>query len=466
MERIEGDARAGFVPGEYEMPVEGERHPVERKSPALRDVQPHRDRNLTVDAARYTSREWAELEWQRLWPKVWLCAGRLSDIPRKGCWLQFEFGVESILVVRGEGDAVHALLNVCQHRGHQLVSGDFGEGSQFVCGYHSWRYGLDGRNRHVTDRRFFREEALCGKLDMPSLRCETWGGFVFVNFDNDAIPLSEYLGEIADVLADYRIEDMAVVNDVVVQLECNWKTVLDAFSEAYHVHVTHPELMEAIEDKYLQHDFYAHGHSRQWVPNGIPSARLGEARLTEPLKYLLAEAGLDPSDFADRPGDVRPALREVKRRRDNPWGLDYSRFTDSQLTDSWAMNLFPNLQIIVQPEGVLFQRYIPDRNDPQKCRQHIMALAPRLGPGVRPPAYLGGSDVPDPDNRPERIRTSWDAPDLIDTIGLLLWQDVDTTRRCQRGMQSVGFDRVRFSEQETRNLHQFAEMDRYLFDEF
>ncbi len=451
-----------FYPGEYEMPVVGKRSPLERHSPALAEVQPHRDRNLTVDPARYTSVAEAEREWQRFWPKVWLCAGRVSDVPKVGSWFQFEFGLESVLIVRSGEDEISALLNVCQHRGNQLVTGDFGEVSQFICSYHSWRYDLEGRNRHITDRKYFKPGALCGKLDMPRIRCETWGGNVFINFDENAISLRDYLGEVIDLLDPYELDKMTIVQDVVVELGCNWKTVLDAFSEAYHVHITHPELMLGIEDKKLQHDFYPHGHSRQWVPIGTPSARLGARDITEVQRYMLVEAGLDPADFAGRPEAVRAAIQAVKRRPDNPWELDYSRLTDAQLTDSWTMNIFPNLQLIAQPEGFLMQRYLPDPHDPNRCRQHIMAVAPRMGPSVRPPAYLGVKEQQDLSARPARQHTRWDDPDLLDTIGLVLWQDVETTRRCQRGMQSRGFEAVRFSEQETRNLHQFAELDRYL----
>lgn len=457
------DMDAGsFKPGQYAIPLSSERTVLEAKSPPLGELQPHRDRNLKVHPARYTGSNEAELEWARLWPKVWLCAGRLSDVAEVGSWFQFRFGREAIIVVRSAADEVSALFNVCQHRGHQLVNGDFGSSQQFICGYHSWRYKLNGELRHITDRRYFKPEALCGKLDMTRLRCETWGGFVFVNMDPDAIPLREYLGPICDLLEPYGLDSLNIVKDTVVDLACNWKTVLDAFSEAYHVHATHPELMRGIEDKFLQHDFYPRGHSRQWVPIGVPSRRLNVKAITDVQEAMLVEAALDPEEYRDRPDDVRRAIQMVKRRPDNPWKLDYSQLTDAQLTDSWTMNIFPNLQLIAQPEGFLMQRYLPDPDDPNRCRQHIMALSPPLGEGTRPPAYLGVEQDADLSVRPVRSFTSWDAPDLQQQVGLLLWQDVEATRKCQEGMRSRGFEAVRYSEQENRNLHQHAELDRYL----
>lgn len=53
-----------------------------------------------IPKERYTTREFAELEWQRMWTKVWLMAGRASDIPEPGDYFTFEIGPESVLAIR------------------------------------------------------------------------------------------------------------------------------------------------------------------------------------------------------------------------------------------------------------------------------------------------------------------------------------------------------------------------------
>ena len=45
-----------------------------------------------LDPARYHSPEFMQLEWQRMWPKVWLLAGVTSDIPEAGDYFTFEIG--------------------------------------------------------------------------------------------------------------------------------------------------------------------------------------------------------------------------------------------------------------------------------------------------------------------------------------------------------------------------------------
>jgi phenylpropionate dioxygenase-like ring-hydroxylating dioxygenase large terminal subunit len=95
----------------------------------------------------------AAAEAEHLWPKVWQIACRLEEIPRAGDYYTYEILTDSIIVVRtGAGDSdVKAYHNVCPHRGTQLTQG-CGHTRQFVCPFHGWRFGLDGRNVKVVDR--------------------------------------------------------------------------------------------------------------------------------------------------------------------------------------------------------------------------------------------------------------------------------------------------------------------------
>ena len=99
-----------------------------------------------IPAERYTSRAFMQQEWDQMWTRTWLCAGPISDVAEVGQYFTFEIGRESILVVRSAADRVHALYNACQHRGSQVVTKPgCGRAGAFVCPYHLWTYGLDGR---------------------------------------------------------------------------------------------------------------------------------------------------------------------------------------------------------------------------------------------------------------------------------------------------------------------------------
>src|SRR5690242_298383 len=60
---------------------------------SLEAKQPPVDDGLDVpDPTRYYTRDFMELEWRRLWPRVWLLAGVASDIPEEGDYFVFELG--------------------------------------------------------------------------------------------------------------------------------------------------------------------------------------------------------------------------------------------------------------------------------------------------------------------------------------------------------------------------------------
>ena len=113
-------------------------------------------------------------------------------------------------------------------------------GPRIVCNYHLWSFNLDG-----SLTRVFRPE-LVGEVDIESLgllpvSVDTFGGFVWMHPDPEAAPLSEYLGlRSMALLTPYRMHEMTKVLDVREAIECNWKVVIDAFTEGYHIEGIHP----------------------------------------------------------------------------------------------------------------------------------------------------------------------------------------------------------------------------------
>ena len=138
-------------------------------------------RGHRLEGYRYTSREFAEQEWENIWTKVWLLLGREDEMPDPGDWQQEEVGRESILMVRQAGGSIKAFYNVCQHRGQRLVSEEKGHVRRFVCPYHSWAWNTDGTLDFVQDPNDFPEGNPCGKLLLEEVRCETFAGFIWIN---------------------------------------------------------------------------------------------------------------------------------------------------------------------------------------------------------------------------------------------------------------------------------------------
>jgi phenylpropionate dioxygenase-like ring-hydroxylating dioxygenase large terminal subunit len=115
--------------------------------------------------------------------------------------------------------------------------------SGFVCPFHGWRWSPEGENTFVFGRDIFSEELLDhAEIDLAPCRLETWGGCAFINFDDDAAPLRECLGPVADRLDARHIDKLKMDWWYATVLPTNWKLAMEAFMEGYHVMQTHPQL--------------------------------------------------------------------------------------------------------------------------------------------------------------------------------------------------------------------------------
>lgn len=412
--------------------------------------------------AGYFSREYMDLEWQKLWTRSWLIAGVVADLPDVNDYFLFDLGDESIIVTRTE-DGVRAFYNVCSHRGARLVNEERGNRKVFVCPFHAWSFENTGALRRITDQETFHPEVIEHRPGLCPVRCEVHAGIVFVCMDDDAPPLTEMLGLPEGYLEPYRIEDMRVVRHVRSEWGANWKVGVEAFYESYHLHVVHPETRGVMGDLNVQYDLYPHGASRMIVPLGQPSPRFHDQEsVNEGLAMMLRDAGVDPDAFEGTAADVRRAIQVGKRQRADRLGLDYSRFVDGQLSDSWATGIFPNVQIGCHPEAVFLMRFLPHESDPERFYYDTMTLLiPADDPNYTPPAWMGlpeGTDV----TGQTRPATEHYSIDEDAKLGLVLSQDADLLPVVQQGMRSRGFTGQLWSEQEQRLRHFHVELEHRL----
>ncbi len=413
---------------------------------------------------RYHDIEFARKEWTHMWRKTWSLAGLASDIPNTGDYFKYDVGPESFIVVRtGSGDHdISAFYNVCHHRGNRLVFDDFGSVDKFVCAFHLWSWNIDGSLLNIQDRETFREEVVCDNPPLTEVRCEIWQGLVFINMDPDAAPLLEFLDVLPEHLAPFNIADMTIIKDLQTEWPCNWKIAHDAFVEVYHVQSVHPEILPFLNDYQVQWDLYANGMSRMLLKFGEVSPHFEDQEaVNEGLKALLDEAGVDPEAYSGEPDGVRKAIQQGKREKARRLGLDYSAFTDNQLTDDWNYSIFPNVTFNAHPEGLLIQRFRPHARDPQKSVYDLMVLIhPVDDPKYRVPAYMGVEDdvAISGKVRPERRHIAYGEEGL----GMVISQDAVMMGHMQQGVQSHGYAGARYSEQEQQLRHWHLELARYM----
>ena len=419
-----------------------------------------------ISPERYYAEEWAELERTRLWNRVWNWACREEDIPEPGDYVTFEIARESFIITRGDDMRIRAFYNVCPHRGNRLVTDEDGaRPAGFACRFHNWRFALSGENIEIKDRETFREEALCRNADLRQARCETWEGFVFINMDKGAPPLREHLGPLVEHAKPYRLADMRIMRRVQAVWESNWKIGVDGFNEAYHVHSIHPQILPIFNDYHAQIDLFPNGMSRMTTKFAYQSPRTPSGEdapsLNPGLRMLMEEVGLDPDSFNGSMEEVRPAIQAAKRKRAERLGIDYSGFTDNQLTDDWNYDIFPNIQMGMHPEGVSMLYFRPHKSDPRKFILDVITMMhPQEKGEIKPPAYMGLPEGWDVSGRhPAEIeRIDWRKGGL----GELFDQDASLFADVQLGMESESYEGAILSEQEQRIAHFHAELERYL----
>lgn len=183
-------------------------------------------------------------EGDRLFPASWLPVCHVSDLEKPGDYVARQLIGEPVVAIRDREGTLRVLSNVCRHRNTTLVSGTGScKGNRITCPYHGWTYGLDGQ---LLAAPFMDdvEDFVRRDIRLPELRHEIWQGFVFVNFDGKAPPLSKTLAELEPLVAPYRFEEMERVELKRMRVHWNWKVSLENFSEAYHQPWVHPVTAE------------------------------------------------------------------------------------------------------------------------------------------------------------------------------------------------------------------------------
>ena len=400
-----------------------------------------------VDRTRYTDPAFHRLELDRVWSRVWQVACREEQIAEPGQVVVYDVGDLSLLVLRADDGTIHAFHNSCLHRGTQLLTTD-GTVTQLRCPFHGFTWALDGAPCELPCAWDFPQVDLAD-MQLPEARVDTWGGFVFVNPDPDAAPLADYLGALPEHFARFPLEERYTTAHVAKVLDCNWKVALEAFLEAFHTFVVHPQLITTSGDTITQYDvFPGERHwSRMITPVGIPSTHVDrDVTDAEILRSMLLTR--DDADIAVPEGStVRGVLADrVRADLARRTGRDFSHLSDSESLDGIEYFVFPNFVPWGGYLTPLVYRFRPWGDDPGRCLMEVMLLEP-LPDGPRPaPAtlrFLGDG---------EGFAT---APEL-GFLGPILDQDTRTVARVQRGLRASQRPETilaRYQEVRIRHFH-------------
>ena len=413
-------------------------------------------RNDPITAERYISNEYFRGEWQRMWMRTWQIGGVSYQAPQPGDYLVADLGPESILIIRQDDGKFRAFYNVCLHRGTRLLQGPDGFAKRITCPYHGWEFDQTGLLTGLPNAADFLQGNPCGKLRLVEVRCEELFGFVWFNLDAKAPTLKDALGStVVEEINSYKMENMVRVLNITAESNNNWKIITDNFNEAYHVQVLHPELIPYIENDgdVCQFDLLPNGHNRGWFPGYHPAVQYKSDKVGEPLNFLMAEWGLDPSQYSgqDALRRIRTDIQKQKRKLGPGRGFKhYDHLKDYQLTDYIIYNLFPNSVITVGPDGVQLLRPRPHASNAEICYFDHWWLVPQIEGRTHTPSPAGGPDLPVTDAELEVVKYG------EKSLGRTADQDLSIAAQQQAGLHSAGFKPFYLAHQERRvqNFHE------------
>ena len=200
-------------------------------------------RTIELEASVYTDPERFEAEQRSAFRKLPLVVAPSALLPEdRQAFTHDAFGVPLLVTRDCEGSA-HVLANVCRHRGTRLVeSADVVPAKGIACPYHAWTYGPDDTLKGVPRADCFpgldKEEK-----HLFEFRATEAGGLIW--FARDAAADFGPAEAVAPDFDAFGLGRLYLYRRHTHQVAANWKLIVDAFLESYHVQRLHADTIAA-----------------------------------------------------------------------------------------------------------------------------------------------------------------------------------------------------------------------------
>jgi Rieske 2Fe-2S family protein len=194
----------------------------------------------TLPARYYTDPELFKDELERFYVQMWICAGRVNQIPSAGDYFLREIAGESIIVVRDNDGSVRAFYNLCRHRGTRIcpvAEGQFP--GRIQCGYHGWTYAYDGR---LTGAPQMQEGFDHSEYPLNKVHVDIWDGHIFLNLSEPPEPLLHQLSDLPHKFEHWRMNELQLYRRISYDVKANWKLIILNYNECLHCPILHPAL--------------------------------------------------------------------------------------------------------------------------------------------------------------------------------------------------------------------------------
>ena len=222
----------------------------------------------------YTSQAVYEHDIREYWNRNWIWVGHECQIPEPGDYLTFDYGPESVIVVRDQQGELRAHMNVCRHRGSRICTEARGKARVLVCPYHAWTFELSGQLRAARDMGPDFDPSRWGLFPAQIMIFE---GLIFVCAAQEAPPVQEALKEVAELAAPMDLANMKVAHEASYPVPANWKLAVENYMECFHCAPAHLDYARShtLKDP-ADVERYADALAERSQAIGLPTGAVGD----------------------------------------------------------------------------------------------------------------------------------------------------------------------------------------------
>ncbi len=293
-----------------------------------------------VNRSAMTDPEVFTRERDLIFSRSWLYIGHETELKKPNDFKTRSVGGRPLIFARDAHGKIQVWVNSCPHRGATICRESHGNARFLTCFYHGWSFSTSGETVSIPDDASYGPNFARPGLAAPA-HVDSYRGFVFINFNPEAVSLVSYLAgatEYLDLVADQSNVGMTVLEGThEYSVRANWKLLVENSYDGYHAVTTHQRYFEMVAAA-RGREATSIGASR-----GIP---LGNGHAVGVSRATLGRA---LSEDAQAERDAHFANLRAK----------YGSAWVDRLSDSRNLVIFPNLIVIDLVMGVLIRKIDP-----------------------------------------------------------------------------------------------------------